>query len=96
MRYWIWQDERIGGPMTVEQLARLPDFSGETPVLPEDAPLVDPCGWRAAAEFPDFRSLPGKGEEAAPPSLREWVGGWKGLAALAAGAVALGSALFRP
>lgn len=71
MRYWVYEDDRLAGPYSADELRERPRFGEETLVIAEDR--LDAAGgrWRRAADVPGLALvLSERGRRAFANSLR--------------------------
>lgn len=71
MRYWVYEDDRLAGPYTADELRERPRFEEGTLVIPEDR--LEPGGgrWKRAADVPGLALvLSQKSRQAFANSLR--------------------------
>lgn len=71
MRYWVYEDDRLAGPFSADELRERPRFGEETLVIAEDR--LDAAGgrWRRAADVPGLALvLSERGRRAFVGSLR--------------------------
>ena len=65
MRYWLFEDDRLEGPFTPEELEARPRFGGKTLVHPEEKQLLVPERWVPAYDVPQLAPVLAAKERAA-------------------------------
>lgn len=68
MKYWLYENKRISGPLDAEALMRRPGFSPRSLVCPADRNGQTPGDWTSAAVVPDLIGGPSR-PPAPPPTL---------------------------
>src|SRR6185436_6219435 len=57
MRYWVYKDSRIMGPLTTEELSHVEGASSELLLCPEGADGGRESDWRTAGEIPELAGV---------------------------------------
>lgn len=65
MKYWLYENKRITGPLDAEALMRRPGFGGRSLVCPADRTGQAPGDWAAASTVPEL--IGGPSRPPAPP-----------------------------
>ncbi|MBI5595900.1 MAG: hypothetical protein HY928_07415 [Elusimicrobia bacterium] len=65
MRYWLFEDDRLEGPYTPEELGARPRFTGKTLVHPEERQLLVGERWVPAYDIPQLAPVLAAKERAA-------------------------------
>ncbi|MBI4425741.1 MAG: hypothetical protein HY554_18570, partial [Elusimicrobia bacterium] len=65
MKYWLYENRRISGPVEAEALARKPGFSARALVCPVDRSGQAPADWLPAKLVPEL--IAGPSAPPAPP-----------------------------
>lgn len=67
-RYWIFQNNQVIGPFSVEELLSRPDFSGDALVCPEGRQGTDAGDWQRASLMPPIQQALSKPKSPSPVS----------------------------
>ncbi len=68
-RYWIFQNNQVVGPFSIEELLSRPDFSGDALVCPEGRQGTDAGDWQRASSISPIQQALSK-PKAPPPVLQ--------------------------
>ncbi|MBI4371631.1 MAG: hypothetical protein HY552_04970 [Elusimicrobia bacterium] len=66
MKYWVYKNARILGPLDKEGVSGLPGLDADTLVCSDEAASVLQSGWRPAGELQDFAGLTAELEPSGP------------------------------